>query len=53
MNILSFLFGVGVGVYITKYDVIDMKKDIVTIEHTSSGDIVYKLFGMNMVNIRK
>lgn len=53
MNILSFLFGVGVGVYISKYDVIDMKKDVVSIEKTVNGDTTFKVFGINLVNIKK
>lgn len=52
MNILSFFAGFGTGLYVAKYDIIDWKKDVITVQQTPTST-TYQLFGINVVTIKK
>jgi hypothetical protein len=53
MNILSFAFGFGLGIYVGSTKNIDLKKDFVTIEKGDEGKTTtLKIFGVNIVHFK-
>jgi hypothetical protein len=52
MSIPSFIFGVGIGITLCKYNIIDTKQDVLSLSD-SAKETEFKIFGISVLKIDK